>query len=142
MNIKITDSGAEDAAIIESQLLRSLQEALKQSRNEQFVLKASSATDEMIGGLTASTSYGWLLIKTLWVHDDYRKQGIGQQLMAEAEIRGRTLECHSAWLDTSNPASHAFYERLGYVEFGRLQNSPTQFPGEHQRWFMKKSLEP
>lgn len=140
MDIRITDSDAADADTIESELLNALQESLRQSRNEQFVLRASSSSGDMIGGLTASSSYGWLLIKTLWVNQAFRGQGIGQALMREAEDRGRTMGCHSAWLDTSNPASQVFYDKLGYAEFGHLSNGAEQFPPEHQRWFMKKSL--
>lgn len=140
MDIQITETDSADADIIEAQLLRSLQSTLTQALNEQFVLRATSDTGQMIGGLTASTSYGWLLIKTLWVDQHFRKQGIGQKLMSEAEDRGRSLQCHSAWLDTSNPASQRFYHALGYSNFGHLKNATEHYPPEHQRWFMKKSL--
>ena len=88
----------------------------------------------------ASTSYSWLLIKILWVEESHRNSGIGQQLMEAAQAKGRTLNCHSAWLDTSSPKAYLFYARLGYEVFGQLENDATQSPPAHRRWFMKKSI--
>ncbi len=105
------------------------------------MLSAKSAQNSLIGGLTASTSYGWILIKTLWVDEAQRNQGVGRLLMEEAEAKGIGLGCHSAWLDTSNPDAKTFYETLGYEVFGELSNDAEQFPESHRRWFLKKSLD-
>ncbi len=140
MRIMIEEADAAVAEAVESSLLASLRETLPQSKNTGFVLSARGDDSRLAGGLTASTSYGWILIKTLWVADDRRKQGIGRSLMREAEARGKALGCHAAWLDTSNPDAMRFYERLGYAEFGVLSNKEGQSPETHQRWFMKKNL--
>ena len=93
-----------------------------------------------MAGLTASTSYGWLLIKTLWVHEDQRGTGLGRQLVEAAEKKAQDLGCANAWLDTSNPAAHGFYRALGYEAFGVLENDQYTTPTGHRRWFMKKRL--
>ncbi|MFT2110135.1 GNAT family N-acetyltransferase [Marinomonas sp. 2405UD68-3] len=127
---------------IESKLLESLHEALPQSLNTGFVLSARDNTEEskILGGITASTSYSWLLIKILWVDITERNSGIGRSLMKEAEQKGKALGCHSAWLDTSNPDAMNFYLTLGYKVFGELSNDDNQNPPTHKRWFMKKTL--
>ena len=140
MNFRIAESDSSVAELIERELLKALRQSLEQANNEQFVLAANSDQGRLIGGLTAGTSYGWLLIKKLWVDDGQRRKGLGGLLMNDAEYRGREIGCHAAWLETSNSASRVFYEKLGYQVFGELKNYTSQIPESHHRWFMKKSL--
>ncbi|WP_422378197.1 GNAT family N-acetyltransferase [Roseibium sp.] len=144
MSVEVTLVPAEDedsvAADIERHLLAALARSNTQSRNEPFVLSVTLPDGDMVAGLTAVTSYGWLLIKTLWVKDSLRGKGFGRQLVTAAETRGLEFGCSNAWLDTSNPAAHAFYLKLGYSDFGVLENDADTFPPEHRRWFMKKRL--
>lgn len=126
--------------LIEAELLKSLRAGAPQAMNAGFVLAARDAGYTLQGGLTAATSYGWLLIKTLWVRAECRRRGVGRSLMREAEERGRALGCHGAWLDTSSAAAMRFYETLGYEPFGVLTNAGDQHPHPHSRWFMKRAL--
>ena len=123
-----------------SKLLVSLRTSLPQAENTSFVFTARDSSSELIGGLTASTSYGWLLVKILWVDDDYRKRGIGRALMTRAHEKAIEVGCHGIWLETSNPNAMEFYRRLGYETFGELRNAQGQQPESHRRWFMKKML--
>ena len=70
----------------------------------------------------------------LWVALPYRKQGIGSELMAGAERAAREQGCRAAYLDTFTFQAPKFYERLGYWEFGRLNDFP---PGHARIWFSK-----
>ncbi len=126
----------------EARLLASLREQQPQSNNTSFVLSASKPLAEIVGGLTASTSYGWLCIKTLWVDKTCRGAGVGRALMQAAERKALRTGCHGAWLDTSNPDAMAFYGRLGYKAFGLIGNDADQYPPNHKRWFMKRTLAP
>ncbi|MBT8098993.1 MAG: GNAT family N-acetyltransferase [Gammaproteobacteria bacterium] len=132
------DRGA--GQLLETELLASLRNCLPQAENSHFVLAAQDPHGRLLGGVSATTSYGWLLVKTLWVHSDYRRSGLGRALMARAERKGVETGCHGAWLDTSNPAAMQFYLQLGYVTFGKLTNRKDQPPDDHTRWFLKKAL--
>lgn len=125
---------------IEAELLKSLRSRLPQSTNTGFSLEIRDDSNDLIGGLSGSTSYGWLLVKTLWVKDEYRGTGLGRSLMVAAEAKAGELKCHSIWLDTSNPDALHFYQALGYEVFGEIANTPDQYPPDHCRWFMKKPL--
>ena len=138
--VTIAEDDAEVAGRIEAELLRALRETLPQSNNDAFVLSARSKAGNLVGGLTASASYGWLLVKTLWVAQAQRSKGLGRALMDKAETKARDLGCQGAWLDTSSPDAMRFYQRLGYETFGQLSNAPGQTPETHRRWFMKKAL--
>lgn len=136
-----TGSDAVDIlARLEPDLLAALARENQQSENTSFALSCADDTGQMIAGLSASTSYGWLLIKMLWVADGARGQGIARTLMTQAHDMGRDAGCHAAWLDTSSPSAHQFYLHLGYSEFGLLANAPENPLPDHRRWFMQKSL--
>lgn len=139
-DIVIAEDDGGLAAAIEAALLSALRTSLPQATNSAFVLTAKDAGGDLVGGLTASTAYGWLLIKTLWVAKEHRGRGLGGDLVGAAETRGRQTGCHGAWLDTSSPAAARFYARQGYETFGELANRPGQQPESHRRRFMRKTL--
>ncbi len=135
-----TSAHADVSKEIEENLLASLAVLNTQSRNSTIVLSKRDSAGSLLAGVSGSTSYGWFLVKLLWVHGDLRGTGVGKTLMLEAEKRARILGCHGAWLDTSNREAREFYLRLGYSDFGVLSNAPGSEPVGHRRWFMKKSL--
>lgn len=140
LNIQVLEGNSVIGSELESELLKSLGDTLPQSSNSSFVLAINDSFNNLIGGLTASTSYGWLLVKILWITKERRGDGLGRSLMKQAEIKGIELGCHHIWLDTSNPEAMSFYQSLNYETFGQLSNEPDQYPASHNRWFMKKSL--
>ena len=79
-------------------------------------------------------AFEWLFVNWLWVADSYRKHGVGSQLMGGAEAAARAQGCRAAYLDTFTFQAPKFYERLGYREFGRLNDFP---PGHARIWFSK-----
>ena len=85
-------------------------------------------------GVRFLTVFDWLFVNWLWVALPYRKQGIGSELMAGAERAAREQGCRAAYLDTFTFQAPKFYERLGYREFGRLNDFP---PGHARIWFSK-----
>jgi len=79
--VKILDAPGDLAGMIEAQLLNALRSALPQGHNTSFVMSAEDQDGVVVGGLVASTSYGWLLTKCLWVAQDRRGEGVlGQSL--------------------------------------------------------------
>ncbi|MGI9401691.1 MAG: GNAT family N-acetyltransferase [Rhizobiaceae bacterium] len=132
--------GLQVSAFVAQELLASLAKSSVQAENSDLVISARDGTGNIIGGITASTSYGWLLVKTLWVREENRGGGIGRGLVMAAHDAGRKAGCHAAWLDTSSAEARDFYTGLEYEVFGELANAPGQFPEVHKRWFMKRDL--
>ncbi len=126
-------------AFIEARLLQALRTELPQANNTGFVLAGQDAGGQVVAGLVGSTSYGWLLVKCLWVSDVHQRCGIGRRLMQMAQDHASELGCHGAWLDTFHPQAHAFYVRWGYEVFGELANQAQQATPHHRRWFMRKT---
>jgi len=86
---------------------------------------------QILVGLAGATYCGWLFVKYLWVSDTLRRQGVGRELMGQAEGRARERGCHSTWLDTFSFQARGFYEKLGYEEFGRLDYPTRPLPAFH-----------
>lgn len=122
---------------IEAALLADLQQSAPQGRNETITLSVNATDGRLVVGLVGSTSYGWLLIKMLWVAEELRRQGYGRALVHNAFNHAKSLGCHSAWLDTSNRDAMQFYRALEFTVFGTFENSGPQEPAGHQRWFLK-----
>jgi predicted N-acetyltransferase YhbS len=125
---------------VERKLLEALRQNVPPSDGKPLTLVARDLQGSMVGGLVGSTSYGWLLVKMLWVAEELRSQGFGARLMAEAETIALSRGCHGAWLDTSSVIAEQFYIRLGYAAFGVLANGPGEQPEGHRRAFLAKRL--
>jgi GNAT superfamily N-acetyltransferase len=85
-------------------------------------------------GIRFVLPFQWLFVNWLWVSELYRKHGVGSELMGAAEATAREQGCRAAYLDTFTFQAPKFYERLGYREFGRLEDFP---PGHSRVWFSK-----
>jgi GNAT superfamily N-acetyltransferase len=70
--------------------------------------------ETIMAGLAGHTYAGWLFVQYLWVSDHLRGQGIGRELLVQAERRAQERGCHSVCLDTFSFQAPGFYRKLGY----------------------------
>ena len=103
-------------------------------KNLCFVLQTPEW--KIVGGVIGATYWDWLYINLMWVREDLRGQGFGRQLLEKAEAEARQRGAKRAYLDTFSFQAPAFYKKLGYEEFGRLED----FPVGHTRYFLVKTL--
>ena len=103
-----------------------------------LIVILTDAEEAIAGGLWGGTAYGWLHTDLLIVPENARGNGIGTRLMQLAEEEAISRGCHSAWLDTHDFQAQPFYERLGYIAFGKLPD----YPLGHSRIFLRKALQP
>ena len=88
------------------------------------------------GGVLGDAWGGWLHVEILWIEEPLRGQGNGVRLMQAIETEARALGCQAAHLDSFSFQAPAFYEKLGYTEFGRLDD----YPRGHSQHFLWKRL--
>ena len=95
----------------------------------QLQISLLDRTGAVLGGLIGRTHTipQWLEISIIWVDEPLRQRGLGRQLMEEAEHEARQRSCHYARVATSDFQAPAFYQKLGYILYGKLENCP---PGE------------
>jgi ribosomal protein S18 acetylase RimI-like enzyme len=91
---------------------------------------------EIVGGLSAETYLGWMFIALLWVDEKFRGRGFGSKLMRAAEKAARQRGVKHVYVDTFSFQAPAFYRKLGYRQFGKLNN----FPAGHSRCWLTKAL--
>jgi len=94
------------------------------------------AARHVVAGLVAKTIWGWLEIGVVWVEEQRRGQGLGSTLIRQAEDEARQRGCIAARLSTFDFQASGFYERLGYVSYGRLDGYPT----DHTVHYLRKDL--
>jgi GNAT superfamily N-acetyltransferase len=92
------------------------------------------------GEITAGL-HGWTwgrtgFVRTLWVREDLRGQGLGARLLGAAEREAARRGCREMQLDTHSYQAPGFYRRLGYRQIGELPG----WPGEATRVFFRKAL--
>lgn len=88
------------------------------------------------GGLIGETYWDWLYISLLFVNEELRGQGYGEQLLMLAEEEARQRGAKNAYLDTFSFQAPDFYLQRGYRVFGELKD----FPPGHQRYYLTKQL--
>src|SRR5258708_3358665 len=99
-----------------------------------FVARAEDGT--VAGAALGETGRGWLHVSVVWVHERFRRQQLGTRLLTAMEAEALRRGCHAAYLDTFSYQARPFYEKLGYVVFGTLDD----YPVGHQRFYMRKRL--
>lgn len=110
---------------------------IEQHEPQPLHLYALDASGAIRGGLIGRTHSipQWLEISIIWVDEQVRRQGLGRRLMEEAEREGYQRGCRYARLATGNFQAPSFYERLGYLLYGKLENCP---PGETCYYYWKE----
>lgn len=93
-------------------------------------------TKDVIGGLHGEFFYSWLYIELLAIPEQARGHGIGSRLIRMAEDLAREKRCVGIWLDTFDFQAPEFYKKLGYSQFGQLDD----FPPGHKRFYFQKRL--
>jgi ribosomal protein S18 acetylase RimI-like enzyme len=125
-----------DTAFIWDQLSRYNLQFAEPDRHKFLNILVKDPSGQLVAGLLGETFWRWLYINILWVHEDHRHAGLGSQLVARAEAEAIRRGCRHAYLDTLNFQAPGFYRKLGYTNWGTLDD----FPPGHQRIFLKKDL--
>jgi GNAT superfamily N-acetyltransferase len=102
-------------------------------RSYGFLLKDETGT--IIGGLTGYALYEWMFVQYLSVAEEVRGQGLGEALIERAEAWGREQGLGGMWLETFDFQAPDFYRKLGFVEFGAIENHPS---GSRRIFFQKR----
>ncbi len=89
-----------------------------------------------IGGLVGDTYWNWLYVSMFWVDESCRSQGLGGRILARAEEIAMQRGCRNAHLETHDFQSLDFYQRRGYVIFGKLED----LPEGHTKYYLWKRL--
>ncbi|MCG9628977.1 GNAT family N-acetyltransferase, partial [Vibrio mediterranei] len=108
----------------------------KEYKQEPIGVKFCQNDGFIIGGASARSFGDWLLLDLLWVHEQFRSQGIGERILTEIEQLGKKKGCKKCLLDTLDFQAKPFYEKNGYV----TQWTQPNYPKSGAKYFMTKVL--
>jgi GNAT superfamily N-acetyltransferase len=138
LELEIADEpDAQDVQAIQQAIYAYNRSKAGDQQYAQLTIFLRDSRGQLVGGLVGSTYWRWLTTDFLWVAEDLRGKGYGRQLLVAAEREALRRGCKHACLETFSFQAKGFYEKLGYVAFGALDD----FPGEHRRYFLRKKLE-
>ena len=104
----------------------------KQERR-QFVAESAGMLVGLASGLT---NHKWFCLTDLWVHEDFRRQGLGAKLLKLLEDDVEALGIEHIYLWTSGLINPIFYEKQGYRVFTVFENF-YEAEGYHQTGYRK-----
>lgn len=114
---------------------------LEQTRFEgpigAFCVLIHDDAGQTIGGVWTRIHFNWMFVSLLFVPEHLRGAGIGRELMARVETRARDHGCIGIHLDTFSFQAPDFYRKLGFEEFGVIEN----YPDAASRHFLLKRLQ-
>ncbi|WP_444898999.1 GNAT family N-acetyltransferase [Microbulbifer sp. VAAC004] len=128
-SIDITTSPSKDESNILSQGIIDFNQAsvpgLERNEDEvKFTVFARNSSNEVIGGIRASCYWNTLHIELLWLSEECRGQGVGAELVKNAELFAREKGCEKALVETTSWQAKPFYEKNGYEHMATLSGRP------------------
>ena len=87
-------------------------------------VKVTGDDGGLIAGLDGVSWGTAMLIDSVWVHPEHRKDGWGTKVMAAAESEARTRGCTDMSVCSFTFQVSDFYKRFGFVETGRRLGYP------------------
>lgn len=104
---------------------------------ERFGLRAVDRDATVVGGIAGYSHWALGHIDHFWVHPDHRRQGLGSELLTEADRLLHDRGCAAVMLETySFQNALTFYRRHGYEVVLAVEGHP---PG-HRRWTLNRPL--
>ena len=136
MHIRLENTESQKAQEI-GNLIRSYNRSKRETaESEPLNLYVEDEHGQLLAGLVAETFGNWLEIEYLFVKEGLRGQGIGSQLLQQAESEAKKRNCRFAFVNTYQFQAPAFYQKYGYKEVFTMKD----YPYTGQRHYYQKVL--
>lgn len=136
MQLRLENTESQKAQEIGG-LIRSYNRSKREvAESEPLNLYVEDDSGEVLAGLVAETFGNWLEIEYLFVKEDLRGQGIGSQLLQQAESEAKKRNCRYVFVNTYQFQAPAFYQKHDYQEVFTLKD----YPCTGQRHYYQKDL--
>ena len=136
MHIRLENTESQKAQKI-GELIRSYNRSKRETaESESLNIYVEDDSGELMAGLVAETFGNWLEIEYLFVKEGLRGQGIGSQLLQQAESEAKKRNCRFAFVNTYQFQAPAFYQKYGYKEVFTMKD----YPYTGQRHYYQKEL--
>ena len=99
----------------------------------QFIAEENNIVIGFVSGLT---NHKWFYLSDMWVHEDYRRQGLGARLLNMLEEKVKSIGMEHIWTWTTGFINPKFYESQGYKIF-TIFDDFCEVKGYHQTGYRK-----
>jgi GNAT superfamily N-acetyltransferase len=93
-------------------------------RYSRRIISARNASGKIVGGAILQSYWKETYLELLWLSEKARGQGVGSELIREAERQARRRGSALMHLNTYSFQAPGFYEKLGYRRIGAIRGSP------------------
>ena len=137
-DVQMTDE-ADEAGVEElrNAVIRFNVEATGYSDGASLGCLLRDQAGQLVAALDGFTWGGYAMIEWLWVHGDYRRDGLGTRLVEAAEDEAVSRGCVVVRVNTHTFQAPGFYEGLGYSQIGVAEDTPVG----HGEVFLQKRLD-
>lgn len=126
----------EIVAAIDAGLHAYNESVIGQYQLHRIAVVARDEADTIIGGSYGDLLWDWCYVKRLWVHANWRKHGLGSNLLHGIEAAAIEQGFSRFHLETTSFQALEFYQKHGYSLFGVLNDKPVG----HKRYYLKKII--
>lgn len=108
------DNGSEFAELAKQKIAEFNAQHWDATKRQALGLKKLNAEGEPVAMLAGRTFGNWFYLESFWLAASERGQGLGSQMLAEAERIAKARGCAFVLLDTLDFQAKPFYQRHGY----------------------------
>lgn len=126
----------DEIAVVREGLHRFNFAATGLTQHHAVTLFVRDAGGAIRGGLLGYVWGEWLHITDLWIADEWRRRGLGGQLLDRAEGEAARVGARGAFLSTFDFQAPEFYKLRGYDVYGAL----TGYPPGHTEYHLRKTF--
>jgi len=98
-----------------------IQDGVPQVKQERYNVVAEE-NDIVIVFASGLTNHKCFYLSDLWVHEDYRRQGLGSKILKMLEDKVKSTGIEIMWTWTTGFTNPKFYESQGYKVFTIFKN--------------------
>lgn len=91
--------------------------------------------ERQIGGAVGFVEYNWYFLDLLWLDEKCRGNDVGTTVIKQIEDYAKSNYLTGVRMETWNFQARGFYEKLGYVVYGTIEDCP---PGATNYYLKKK----
>lgn len=103
---------------------------------EPYNVLLRNQNNEIIAGIITRIYLQAMFVEVFWIDEQYRKKGIGTELLNKVESYAKDIGCRFVHLDTFSFQAIDFYKKCSYSVFATLED----YPDNIKRYYLKKYL--
>ena len=109
---------------------------LNYSPYEPYNILLRNQNNKITAGIITRIYLKAMFVEVFWIDEQYRRKGIGTELLNKVESHAKEIGCTFIHLDTFSFQAIDFYKKCGYSIFGVLED----YPDNIKRYYLKKYL--